>query len=337
MPRLSPEERERALGMLQVGASSRNIARRFGCHHSTILRLANRYQQTGTSRDRQRPGQARVTTPRQDRDIVRRHIRDRTLPAARTANNVQGRRGLISASTVRRRLRAAGLRCRRPYVGPILTDRHRRERRQWAEQHRVWLLRRWHGVVFSDESRFHLRNADGRLRVWRRRGERYHQDCVVQTDRWGGGSIMVWGGISYHHRTALIVCRGRVNAVYYRDNILQNNVVPFFHQHQDLHTFQQDNARAHTARVSIQYLANNNIPLLHWPALSPDLSPIEHLWDYIGQRLAVRPQINNLGELDNALQQEWNAVPQDFIQRLIRSMRRRCTACVAANGGHTRY
>lgn len=337
MPRLTAPERERAIGMLQNGASTREIARRLHCAHTTISRLHQRFLQTGSTRDRPRPGQQRVTTARQDRHIVRTHVRDRTLPATRTAARVQGRRGFIHPNTVRNRLRAAGLRARRPYFGPILTDRHRNQRLQWANRHQNWRLRQWHGVIFSDESRFHLRNADGRIRVWRRRGERYNADCVVQTDRWGGGSVMVWGGITYRHRTPLHICRGRVNAVYYRDQVLQNHVVPFFNQHNDVHTFQQDNARAHTARVSMQYLAQQNIPVLQWPALSPDLSPIEHLWDEIGRRLSRRRQMDNVRQLEAALVQEWNAIPQNTIQRLINSMRRRCTACVNANGGHTRY
>ena len=47
-------------------------------------------------------------------------------------------------------------------------------------------------VLFSDESSFHLRNANGRLQVRQRCGDLYHNDCLVQTDRWGGGSVMVW-------------------------------------------------------------------------------------------------------------------------------------------------
>lgn len=195
MPRLTPPERERAIGMLQSGTSSREIARRLHCSHTTILRLNTRFTQTGSTRDRPRPGQRRVTTARQDRQIVRDHLRDRTRPATTTAAQVQGRRGYIHPNTVRNRLHATGLHARRPYVGPILTDRHRNARFDWANRHRNWRLQQWHGVVFSDESRFHLRNADGRLRVWRRPGERYNADCVVQTDRWGGGSVMVWGAI----------------------------------------------------------------------------------------------------------------------------------------------
>ena len=133
----------------------------------------------------------------------------------------------ICSDTVRRRLRSAGLRARRPHVGTVLTDRHRNERRRWTGRYRHWWLQRWHGVLFSDESSFRLRNADGRLRVWRRRGVRCRSDCLVQTDRWGAGSVIVWNRISYHHRTALHVLPF-AEWIYYRDNVLRNHVILVF-------------------------------------------------------------------------------------------------------------
>ena len=135
--------------MLQVGVSSRVIAQQFGCRHSSITRLHKRYQQTGTTRYRPGPGQQRVTTTHQDRHIVRLHIRDRMLPAARTAPTVPGGRGAISAETVCFPLRSAGLRAHRPCVGPILTDRHRNERRRCAGRYRHWRLPRcaWYVIL----------------------------------------------------------------------------------------------------------------------------------------------------------------------------------------------
>ena len=128
------------------------------------------------------PGERRATTPRQHRHDVHLHVSDRTQPAARTAPTGQGRRGVISADTP--------LDC-------ALTD----------------LM-----LPFFDDSHFHLRNADGRLRVSRRRGERYHNDCLVH--RRGGGSVMVCGGISDHHR-------GRMNAR--ERNVLFNDALNTFY------------------------------------------------------------------------------------------------------------
>ena len=91
-------------------------------------------------------------------------------------------------------------------------------------------------------------------------------------------------------------------------------------------------------RVCQDFLNQNHIRVLPWPALSPDLSPIEHLWDELGRPVRHRKNPRETRqELRDALVQEWNNIPQPFIQQLIGSMRRRCIAVVAARSGHTRY
>nr|CAH7721710.1 unnamed protein product [Callosobruchus chinensis] len=77
---------------------------------------------------------------------------------------------VISTATIRRRVLASGLRCRRPLRVPLLTARHRTARLQWARAHQDWLLPQWRNVHFSDESRFGLVSDDYRERVWRERG-----------------------------------------------------------------------------------------------------------------------------------------------------------------------
>lgn len=103
---------------------------------------------------------------------------------------------LISHYTARNRLRAARLTARRPYKGVLLTVRHRAAREKWARQHSCWTRQRWKRVVFTDESKFNLRGADGRVRVWRRRGERMDPANVIEYDHYGGGSVLIWGGMS---------------------------------------------------------------------------------------------------------------------------------------------
>ncbi len=65
----------------------------------------------------------------------------------------------------------------------------------------------------------------------------------------------------------------------YRDEILRPIVVPFIHDHHLM--LQYDNARPHVARICTQFLEAENIPVLAWPAYSPDMSPIEHVWDVL--------------------------------------------------------
>uniref|UniRef100_A0A665T358 Tc1-like transposase DDE domain-containing protein n=1 Tax=Echeneis naucrates TaxID=173247 RepID=A0A665T358_ECHNA len=85
-----------------------------------------------------------------------------------------------------------------------------------------------------------------------------------------------------------------------------------------------DNAPPHRARIVTARLQEVGVPHMVWPAMSPDLNPIEHVWDQLKQRLDDRtPPPHDLAELHVALMEEWNALPQNNIMRLVRSMRRR--------------
>src|SRR5699024_6253222 len=102
--------------------------------------------------------------------------------------------------------------------------------------------------------------------------------------------------------------------------------------------FQQDNARPHIANVSRMFLEESLVPTLPWPARSPDLSPIEHVWDNMGLKLRLSDDPpNNLHELRQQLQIAWDAIPQQEIDDLIRSMPRRVNACIRVRGDMTNY
>ncbi|ROL46454.1 Glutamate receptor ionotropic, NMDA 2B [Anabarilius grahami] len=99
-----------------------------------------------------------------------------------------------------------------------------------------------------------------------------------------------------------------------------------------------DNAQPHVARICTQFLEAENIPVLAWPAYSPDMSPIEHVWDALDRRIRQRvPVPANIQQLRTAIEEEWTNIPQATINNLINSIRRRCFALREANGGHTRY
>ena len=99
-----------------------------------------------------------------------------------------------------------------------------------------------------------------------------------------------------------------------------------------------DNARAHRARITDQYLEQATIVRMEWPARSPDLNPIEHAWDMLQTAVSSRPvQPSSVQELRQALLEEWDQIPQYKIRRLISSMQRRCQAVIEARGHHTRY
>ena len=140
---------------------------------------------------------------------------------------------------------------------------------------------------------------------------------------------MVWGGIAHGIKSQLIIVVGNMTAVRYRDEILRPVAVPLVQQHNLI--LRQDNARPHVARVCQDFLANNNIAPLAWPPYSPDLTPIEHMWDELDRRVRKRqnPPSTLIGE--------WNNIPMRTVNALVNSIQRRIRAATAARGGHTRY
>ena len=334
--RLSMDVRNRAVGMLQAGMTQINVARRIGVSPSVIHRLISRFTQTNSTADRPRTGRPRCTTPAQDCYLRTCALRSRVISGAQLRARLLQTGTRVSIQTVRKRLHSAGLRARRPYVGVVLTPRHRQARLAWVRQFRRWNNQQWASVLFTDESRYVLDMLDRRRRVWRRHGERYANCNVVQHDRYKGGSVMVWGGISVRSRTDLVVIDGNLTGQRYINEVLQPVVLPFLHQHQC--QYQDHNARPHRARIVQDFFRQNNVVRIDWAARSPDMSPIEHVWDILGQRVRRRiPAPRTRQTLAAALQEEWRLIPQHRIARIIRSMRRRCESLFAANGGHTRY
>ena len=190
--------------MLARGDNVSNVSRAFDCHRNTIIRLRQRFQQTVGVAYRHRPGRPRVTNPRTDRFITLTHLRRRFQTATSSARQYG-----ISKQTVLRHLRQARqpIRPRRPYVGQVLTARHRTARLQWAQRHFCWGRQQWARVLFSDESRFNLSHYDGRIRVFRRRGERFADNCLIESDRFGGGSVMVWVALWAEGKQISLLCK----------------------------------------------------------------------------------------------------------------------------------
>ena len=101
---------------------------------------------------------------------------------------------------------------------------------------------------------------------------------------------------------------GILNAQRYRDEILGPIVVPFIHDHHLM--LQRDNAWPHIARICTQFLEAENIPVLAWPAYSPDLSPIKHIWDSQDQSIRQHvPVPANIQQLYTAIEVEWTNIP----------------------------
>ncbi|GFS99623.1 transposable element Tcb2 transposase [Trichonephila clavipes] len=154
-----------------------------------------------------------------------------------------------------------------------------------------------------------------------------------------GGGILVWAGISLGGHTDLHVFHGgTVIGLRYRDEILDPYVRPYAAAIGNDFILMDDNARPHRARIVEEYLEDHGLERMEWPARSPDLKLIEHLWDYLGREVAaLNPPPRSLHELKQGLLCVWSSLPIPVSDNLINSMGNRCRQCIQVRGGHIPY
>lgn len=278
MSDLPATEVARAVTMIEEGHTYRSVSRTLGVSVSVIHRNVQRYRQTGSYVRRRGQGRNRSTSATDDRFIRVQTLRNRRQTAVKTRNLLEEVRNVrVSERTVRRRLNDVGLNSCVPAKAPKLEVSHRVARLEFARRHQNW-TDGWRRVLFSDESRFCVNFVDGRQRMWRYRGERYNPTNFTATVAYGGGSVMVWGGICVGARTDLVVIDGgSLTAHRYITDVLEPHVMPFAPFIGENFIFMHDNARPHTARIVKDYLNEVGIDQMEWPSRSPDMNPIEHV------------------------------------------------------------
>ena len=155
-------------------------------------------------------------------------------------------------------------------------------------------------------------------------------------------SLMVSGTVSIPGTTELMFIEPgvKINGVYYRDVLLGQHLLPAIRSVEgDFFTFQQNNAPAHRAGDTVEFLSRNTpdfISPLLWPPNSPDLNPVDYeAWGVFQQRV-YRSRIRDIDHLKQRLIEEWRCFDQNIIDRAVRQwcVRLHVHACVRANGGH---
>ncbi|GFW28247.1 transposable element Tcb2 transposase [Trichonephila clavipes] len=210
----------------------------------------------------------------------------------------------VSTQTVRNRLDGVGLYARRSMVCVRLTSRHRRNRSEV-------------------------------------RGSRNNPAFVHESVRFGGGEC--WCMVATQltgaqTSTSYIIRDGPLTARRYRDEILRPIVVPYAAAIGDDFILMDDNCRPHRANLVEDFLFEERIVRMEWPACSPDMNPIEHIWDALRRRVVGhQPPPQTLQELERALLEEWDRIPQLVINSLIDSMPQRCSTLLAIRGKDTPY
>ena len=268
---ISKDVKTAILHLKDVGLTQNEIAEEVNCSQSTVSRICRQNSNIQSQRDR--CGRNKKTTARDDRRLKKLVTEDRSLSTRLLARHWSTKNSnQLSQSTVVRRLRAMGYKSRIPACKPLLNRIQKANRLQWAKAKAHWTLKQWERILFSDESKFNLSFSDKGPRVWRRRGETYLKSCVKYKQ-----GFMVWAGMSAKGVGPLCFIKGTVNSESYQ-KILDKFMIPTSKKLYDGRKFiyQQDNAPPHVSNSTLKFLHDRNIPVLNWPANSPDLNPIEN-------------------------------------------------------------
>ena len=263
----------------------------------------------------------------------------------------------VSATTVRRWLRAANMVYALPKFQPLLNALQRAARLQFARRN---LNLDFRGVMFTDSKYFYLHppRKGNALRAWTMAGQRRVIPVVKSNQQ-----VQAYAGVTAFGVTTLIFATGttarRSPYVNPRTRLAHSGVCQLEYQEiiipklvedgnrlfsqSTLHArswiFQQDGARIHTASNSMELIESLVLGglLPNWPANSPDLSWIENIWAWMERQLRSRPLCRNVGELEQVLLEIWEDLQQNhshILRNCVASMAKRMRRVIELDGAH---
>ena len=327
-----------AISLLQRGFSIRQVARRCSISKSTVHNIRSTLNSGAEMPSAGRPSKL---SPQSKRICVRSITSDRLGTATAVTKKLQEDIGVnVSVRTVCRALREAGLAAVEKEKRPKLSAKNIRARLEFAKSHRDWTIADWKRVVWSDETKINRYCSDGRSWCWVRDYESRQPRQIQQTVKHGGGSVMIWGCMTAYGLGFMCKITGTMDQ-HLNNSILEDELlrtIAWYGLDPKQVIFQHDNDPKHRAASVRAWLESQEFYVLEWPAQSPDLNPIEHLWASLKRRLnQYETPPNGMLELWERIETEWDKIENDACLNLIESLPRRIGAVLKAKGMWTDY
>jgi len=326
------------LSLLDSGHSAHHISSLTGLHQTTISRLQRKHHPYQQKAPAGRPSKLSAADTRYAQYLISSRKAENASQITQILQEITNQS--LTSQTTRNHLRKTGLKAVVKAKKPLLTKRHRKERLDFALAHQDWTVEDWKTVVWSDETKINRLGSDGRIWIWKKPGEALSDRLMKETKKFDGGSLMMWGCMLWEGVGYACKIDGKMDGELYI-KIMQDELqesIAFYGKDPSSIIFQQDNDPKHKSQRATTWFEDHGFKVLPWPAQSPDLNPIEHLWTHLKMKLGEYERAPaGILELWERVQVEWEKIKPEVCQNLIESMPRRVAAVVKAKGGHTKY
>jgi transposase len=333
---LTEVERAAAVTLRKLGMTQSAAAELIPCTRHTVSHWEHTYEETRQVHDAERSGRSRETTELEDTALVVASVAEPFTPPRQLKRKLELD---VSPRTLDRRLIEAGLPGRVAVHAKDFTDEDIRKRLSFAEGYKNWTKDQWERVLFSDEKKFLGKGFSGRVYVRRPPGGALNPQYTIDK-RPHPVKVNVWGCFSASGVGYSYIFNEKLNAKLFK-TVLSTHLLPsaqllFPQDPPQQWWFLQDNDPKHTSREIHSWLHNNGISCLDFPPYSPDLNPIENLWNDLARRVEQK-QVETMEQLQDVVAAEWKATSTDLLTKLAHSMPKRCKAVIDAKGNHTDY
>jgi transposase len=337
MGKLSEKVKREMIRLLKTGVGQREVSRILKIPKTTVLRHAKK--QGIKSPPKQ--GRPKILTSRDENFIVKEISSGRIPNATKMSKEIKEKFNIsVSSDTISRVLKKNGFKSAEKKEKPQLSKKNVKERLDFAKAHQYWTLDDWKRVIFSDETKINRFNSDGRTWFWSRDPSLLNEKSVKPTVKHGGGRIMIWGCMTFQGPGYCCKIDSNLDQHLYK-NILEDDLlksIKFYHLDPSKVIFQHDNDPKHTAKSVKDWLKTQKFEVMIWPAQSPDLNPIEHLWFHVKKTLnQFENPAKGMNELWERIEKIWNEISPDICSNLIESMPNRIQAVLKAKGKWTKY